>query len=70
MALRLQNLVRSLEREPETPFSRQVRTYAENAQRQIGTLASLVNDLLDVSRIASGRFRVELEPADGTALTG
>ncbi len=46
----------------------QLRSYTESAKRQLDKVTALVNDLLDVSRISSGRFRMELEPADLAAL--
>jgi PAS domain S-box-containing protein len=64
MALRLQTLARTLAKEPDSPLVEQVRAYTESAKRQIDKLAALVNDLLDVSRIASSKFGLELEPAD------
>jgi PAS domain S-box-containing protein len=64
MALRLQTLSRTLAKEPDSPLIQQVRAYIESAKRQIDKLAALVNDLLDVSRISSSRFILELEPAD------
>ena len=38
------------------------------AQRQVGKLERLVNDLLDVTRIASGRLELRPEPVDLSAL--
>jgi PAS domain S-box-containing protein len=64
MALRLQGITRVLAQQPDSPFVQQVRVYTQGAKRQIDKLAALVNDLLDVSRITSGRFRMELEPTD------
>ncbi|QRO00060.1 HAMP domain-containing histidine kinase [Archangium violaceum] len=64
MAIRLQGLARTLDKQADSPFVQQVRAYTESAKRQIDKLAALVNDLLDVSRISSGRFRMELEPTD------
>ncbi|MBF5045628.1 MULTISPECIES: ATP-binding protein [Myxococcaceae] len=68
MALRLQAIARAVAQQPDSPFVRQVRAHTETARRQIDRLTALVNDLLDVSRISSGRFRMELEPADLGAL--
>ena len=68
MALRLQGLARVLDKQADSAFVQQVRSYTEGAKRQIDRLAALVNDLLDVSRISSGRFRMELEPTDLAAL--
>jgi PAS domain S-box-containing protein len=68
MALRLQAIDRVLALQPASPLVTQMRAYTESAKRQIDRLAELVNDLLDVSRIAQGRFRMDLEPADLAAL--
>lgn len=68
MALRLQGLSRALDQQASSLFVQQVRSYTESAKRQIDKLAALVNDLLDVSRISSRRFRMELEPTDLAAL--
>lgn len=38
------------------------------ARRQVQRLAALTDELLDVSRIATGRFRLEIEAVDLTAL--
>lgn len=68
MALRLQFLARLVAHQPDSPFTQQVRNYTESAKRQIDKVAALVNDLLDVSRISAGRFKVELEPTDLAAI--
>jgi PAS domain S-box-containing protein len=64
MLIRLHTLVRAMESQPDAPFTRQVRLYTETAGRQIQKLVTLINDLLDVSRIAAGRFRLEREQLD------
>lgn len=64
MSLRLQSFSRLVEKQPASPFVDQVRTYAVSARKQIDKLAELVNDLLDVSRISRGSFRLEIEPTD------
>ena len=68
MALRLQSLARLVAHQPDSPFTQQVRNYTESAKRQIDKVAALVNDLLDVSRISAGRFKIELEPTDLAAI--
>jgi PAS domain S-box-containing protein len=68
MLIRLHTLVRALEAHPESSLSKQVRVYTETAGRQIHKLITLINDLLDVSRIAAGRFRVEQEQLDLVAV--
>ena len=64
MLIRLHTLVRGTEGQPDTPFTRQVRLYTETAGRQVQKLVTLINDLLDVSRIAAGRFRLDREQLD------
>jgi PAS domain S-box-containing protein len=64
MLIRLHTLVRATEGQPDTPFTRQVRLYTETAGRQVQKLVTLINDLLDVSRIAAGRFRLDREQLD------
>jgi PAS domain S-box-containing protein len=64
MLIRLHTLVRAMEAQPDAPFARQVRRYTETAGRQIQKLVTLINDLLDVSRIAAGRFRLDWEQID------
>src|SRR5262249_3162452 len=44
---------------PEGLFSR-----LENAERQVGRMARLVDNLLDISRISAGRLELEREPVD------
>jgi len=68
LLIRLHTLVRALEAHPESPLANQVRIYTETAGRQIQKLITLINDLLDVSRIAAGRFRVEREQLDLVAV--
>ena|GEM_PF-1262963 len=38
-------------------------------EREVGHMASLIDDLLDVSRIAQGRTRLRMEPCDLAAIT-
>ena len=63
-ALRLQSLAREAARQPESPFAHQVNSYIEMAQRQIRRFSALVADLLDVSRITSGKLTLDLESVD------
>jgi PAS domain S-box-containing protein len=51
----------------ERPRERMVR-HVQVAERQVKKLAELVGDLLDVSRLSTGRMKLELEPVDLCAL--
>jgi PAS domain S-box-containing protein len=64
LSLQLDGLERSFARSPESP--EQVRTARKVAMavRQADRLASLIDGLLNVSRIATGSFRLELEAFD------
>ena len=64
IALRLQSLAREAARQPESPFAHQVNGYIEMAQRQIRRFSRLVAELLDVSRITSGKLTIDLESVD------
>jgi PAS domain S-box-containing protein len=68
LALRLQTLSRNAAAQPESKFVNEVKSGLETAQRQLKRLTFLVNDVLDVSRITSGRFRMELEETDVAGL--
>ena len=62
--LLLQGLQRAAASQPDTPFTRLVNRNAETGRRQIQRLVRLVEDLLDVSRIAEGRIQPRLEEVD------
>jgi signal transduction histidine kinase len=64
LALRLQSLARQAARQPESQFARDVTRYIDTAKRQVQRFSALVADLLDVSRITSGKLTLELEPVD------
>ncbi|HLE01438.1 MAG TPA: ATP-binding protein [Bdellovibrionota bacterium] len=49
-------------------FSDKLETMLIDSERHIAHLAGLVENLLDVTRIASGQFELELEPVDLNAL--
>lgn len=55
------NLLKVNDRGSETLIQRQAR---EIIERQVGNLAKIVSDLLEVSRFASGRIRLDLQPED------
>ena len=69
LALRTELLCREAQGEADSDFVRKVREHAEASARQIQRLTSLVNELLDVSRIATGgRFALELDEMDLTGV--
>jgi len=68
LSLKLQMLVREVQRQPDSPFRRAVEGYIAVASRQVKKLSELMSDLLDVARIAGGRFRLEFEEVELGAL--
>ncbi|WPB77614.1 ATP-binding protein [Archangium violaceum] len=64
LSLKLQMLAREARRQPESPLRRFVEDYVAIGSKQVKRLSELVSDLLDVSRIAGGRLRVEFEEVD------
>ncbi|NOK16390.1 ATP-binding protein [Corallococcus carmarthensis] len=62
--LKLQALRRELDRTPGPVRRELVESYLDVGSRQLKKLAELVNDLLDVSRIAAGRLSLECAPVD------
>ncbi|WP_233585093.1 ATP-binding protein [Corallococcus sp. CA054B] len=62
--LKLQALRRELDRHPGPVPREVVERYLDVGSRQLKKLAELVNDLLDVSRIAAGRLSMECVPMD------
>lgn len=68
LKLKLQSLAVDTAKQPPSPYLERVRAALEASNRQVDKLSSLIGDLLDVSRIVSGRFRLELEEIDLAAL--
>jgi signal transduction histidine kinase len=64
LALRLQSLAREAAKQPDSSFAQNVNSYIDTADRQVRKLSALVAELLDVSRLASGKLRLVLEPVD------
>ncbi|SEL24826.1 PAS domain S-box-containing protein [Stigmatella aurantiaca] len=62
LSLKLQMLSREVKRQPDSPLRRSVEDYLVIGMRQVKKLSELVSDLLDVTRIAGGRLRLEPEP--------
>ncbi len=68
LSLKLQMLAKEARRQPESPLRSAVEDYVAVGSRQVKKLSELVNDLLDVARIAGGRLRLELEEVELGAL--
>ena len=68
LSLKLEMLAREARGALPSPFAQRVLGYTEATRRQVSRLSSLVSDLLDVSRIAAGRFTVVREPVDLAAV--
>jgi len=58
-----------LELAKESPERGELDSYVQDARESAERLISLVNDLLDVSRLESGKLQVVLQPTDLRALT-
>ncbi|MFL5348321.1 MAG: ATP-binding protein [Hyalangium sp.] len=69
LSLKLQMLSREARRQPDSPFRKTVEDYVTVGSRQVKKLSELVGDLLDVARIAGGRFRLEFEEVELGLLT-
>lgn len=68
LQLQVQSLGRSLKRRLVDDASRRTEGKIRVAERQLERLGRLVEELLDVSRITTGRLRLELEPVSMSAL--
>jgi signal transduction histidine kinase len=68
LSLKLQILASETRRQPDSPFRRAVEDYITVGARQVKKFTELVNDLLDVARIAGGRLRLDLEEVELGAL--
>ncbi|WP_426748978.1 ATP-binding protein [Myxococcus faecalis] len=68
LSLRLQAFARATLSDPESPWALRHGREVQGMLRQVMRLADLVNGLLDVSRIGTGRLRLELEQVDLRAL--
>jgi signal transduction histidine kinase len=64
LLLRMQMLERELDGQPDSAFAQTVKSCVATGRHQVKRLSELVGDLLDVSRIAGGRLRLELEQVD------
>ncbi|WP_240359218.1 PAS domain-containing sensor histidine kinase [Pyxidicoccus trucidator] len=64
LGLRLHSLARSLEADPDSAIARRHSREVAAMKRQVMRLAELIDGLLDVSRISTGRLRIHREPVD------
>ncbi|WP_224366773.1 sensor histidine kinase [Hyalangium versicolor] len=62
--LKLQALESAARADAEAPLARRLMKDVDMMRRQVRRLADLVNDLLDVSRISTGRMKLTYEPLD------
>jgi PAS domain S-box-containing protein len=70
MKLQLQHLRRRIDSRDETAFSpERVTRLVQQTERSIGRLDRLVGDMLDISRIATGRLNMQLEQVELSELT-
>lgn len=68
LGLRTRLLEREAHAEGAGPLAKKVERYTLEASRHLARLSSLVNELLDVTRISSGQVSVELERVDLTSV--
>ncbi|AKQ69835.1 Sensory box histidine kinase [Myxococcus hansupus] len=68
LGLRLQSMARAVLADPESELARRHGREVEAMRRQVTRLSELVDGLLDVSRISTGRLRIQYEPVDLPAL--
>jgi len=68
LQLQLLSVLRAAQRGDETLAAAWVRGRVGKAAHQVSRLVRLVDNLLDVSRIASGRLHLDLEPVDLAAV--
>jgi signal transduction histidine kinase len=69
LSLKLQAMARSVKSGGLEALERRLPGDVEVMRRQVRRLSDLVDDLLDVSRISTGRLKLELERVDLEALT-
>ncbi|QSQ28441.1 PAS domain-containing protein [Pyxidicoccus parkwayensis] len=68
LGLRLHALARAIDADPDSSLSRRHGREVAAMKRQVTRLAELIDGLLDVSRISTGRLRIHREPVDLSAL--
>jgi signal transduction histidine kinase len=68
LGLRLQAMGRVIAADPDSALARRYGRDVDGMRRQVTRLAELVDGLLDVSRISTGRLKLAVEPVDLAAL--
>ncbi len=68
LGLRLHALARAIGADPDSAVARRHGHEVAAMKRQVTRLAELIDGLLDVSRISTGRLRIHREPVDLSAL--
>jgi signal transduction histidine kinase len=68
LGLRLHALARAIAADPDSALSQRYGREVAAMKRQVTRLAELIDGLLDVSRISTGRLRIHREPVDLAAL--
>ncbi len=68
LALRLQSLARAVQADPTSALAQRHGREVEAMRRQVTRLSELVDGLLDVSRISTGRLKLQYESVDLPAL--
>ena len=66
--LNLQVVLREARAQPELPFARRVEQRLEPGQQQVQRMRQLIDELLDASRLGTGRLVLSLEDVDLSAL--
>ncbi|WP_223633408.1 ATP-binding protein [Corallococcus sp. EGB] len=64
LSLKLQALSRAVKAHPDSPLAPIIEAHVDTGNRQVRRLTDLMNDLLDVSRISAGTFRLQREQVD------
>jgi signal transduction histidine kinase len=68
LQLQIQGLARKLKSAGEEPALQGLGARVATSERQVERLTSLINNLLDISRITAGRLDLDLEPVDLAAV--
>ncbi|ATB44695.1 ATP-binding protein [Corallococcus macrosporus] len=68
LGLRLQSFARAIQADPASALAQRHGREVEVMRRQMTRLSELVDGLLDVSRISTGRLKLQYEPVDLSAL--